>query len=569
MFESKRAKWIVILAAIGFQAVFFFLVLRDGQQLFQFNDDLFMRDIASGAYSGMPDGHLVFIQYALGALIAGLYTLTATIPWYTVFLCVSMAAALCAVLIRLLLCAKNWMMLVVNGVVYALLLVLVYKNLYLLQFTVAAALCGVCALVWFVTMRTERTRGQAVADTVVITAFLLLCFCWRAEIFLMAGACIFAAFVVFCIRGKKAYLRRMLPLILAVAVGCAGIFLVEKVFYRGYEDYRAYSKARSQLYDYKGVPDYAIYKYAYDRAGIGEAEYLCLMDYTTEVGDMINTQSLQALTEELPDTPAAPITSMFFDGNFLDGLTRIVILLFALGALACVRDLKRLSWFAICHGMLFALIAYTLMQGRVVERVSVSVLLLSASISIGTVCTGDFWRKERGSIERAILRVAAVACCVLLVAAGVSSSQRTAGAIGIESAFFGSRANVRETVNAYCDANAQNKYYCSAGVLSNYGAYAAETDIAFSNNGFAGGWLVRSPMDAQRLAAWGMETDFAKALATQENAYFIASDGTQNGMNAFLQQNYKKQLVPVDTIVVSDVNGADFIIFTVYQAVGM
>ena len=36
-------------------------------------DDVIMRDIASGAFTGTPDGHLFFVQYALGRTISSLY----------------------------------------------------------------------------------------------------------------------------------------------------------------------------------------------------------------------------------------------------------------------------------------------------------------------------------------------------------------------------------------------------------------------------------------------------------------------------------------------------------------
>lgn len=46
------------------------------------NDDTTMKAIASGAMSGSPDGHLIFVKYALGVVIALLYRLFGEIDWY-------------------------------------------------------------------------------------------------------------------------------------------------------------------------------------------------------------------------------------------------------------------------------------------------------------------------------------------------------------------------------------------------------------------------------------------------------------------------------------------------------
>lgn len=45
-------------------------------------DDIIMRDIASGAFTGTPDGHLIFVRYALGFLISRLYLLNRSVDWY-------------------------------------------------------------------------------------------------------------------------------------------------------------------------------------------------------------------------------------------------------------------------------------------------------------------------------------------------------------------------------------------------------------------------------------------------------------------------------------------------------
>lgn len=53
---------------------------------FDLNDDTMMRDIMSGIYSGMPDGHNMQTLYPLGALLALCYRICGSFPWYGAFL---------------------------------------------------------------------------------------------------------------------------------------------------------------------------------------------------------------------------------------------------------------------------------------------------------------------------------------------------------------------------------------------------------------------------------------------------------------------------------------------------
>lgn len=56
------------------------------QSRFMTNDDVIMSAFASGAYTGRPTAHLVFIGTALGGVIASLYGHFGSVPWYAITL---------------------------------------------------------------------------------------------------------------------------------------------------------------------------------------------------------------------------------------------------------------------------------------------------------------------------------------------------------------------------------------------------------------------------------------------------------------------------------------------------
>ena len=53
---------------------------------YDLNDDSAMKDILSGTYTGVPDGHNIQMLYPLGWGIAFLYRICPVIPWYGIFL---------------------------------------------------------------------------------------------------------------------------------------------------------------------------------------------------------------------------------------------------------------------------------------------------------------------------------------------------------------------------------------------------------------------------------------------------------------------------------------------------
>ena len=63
-------------------------------------DDMIMRDIASGAFTGTPDGHLFFVQYALGRTISSLYRINGRADWYGFFMAGAVFLSLAACVLR-------------------------------------------------------------------------------------------------------------------------------------------------------------------------------------------------------------------------------------------------------------------------------------------------------------------------------------------------------------------------------------------------------------------------------------------------------------------------------------
>jgi len=74
--------------------------------VFYLNDDVTMRSIMSGAYTGTPDAHAVYMKYPLTYLLSLCYRLTDVVPWLEIFFYA--CTALCGWTILYGIKAKKW-----------------------------------------------------------------------------------------------------------------------------------------------------------------------------------------------------------------------------------------------------------------------------------------------------------------------------------------------------------------------------------------------------------------------------------------------------------------------------
>ena len=54
---------------------------------FDLNDDVLMKDILAGVYTGTPEGHNIQMLWLVSAFISVFYRIIRGLPWYGLFLC--------------------------------------------------------------------------------------------------------------------------------------------------------------------------------------------------------------------------------------------------------------------------------------------------------------------------------------------------------------------------------------------------------------------------------------------------------------------------------------------------
>lgn len=135
---------------------------------FETNDDTAMLGIASGSsIGGVPDAHLIFINYLYGLILATLYTLLPAIEWYTVLFVLIHIIANSIISWKIV----NHRTPFIRRISYLFLLyIFEVRNLYNLQFTTTAAICALSGILLLIS---EKKYQQIIGVILFTLAFAI------------------------------------------------------------------------------------------------------------------------------------------------------------------------------------------------------------------------------------------------------------------------------------------------------------------------------------------------------------------------------------------------------------
>ena len=229
----KGLKFIVLLANIVYFAVMAWLLPLG----FEENDDVMMAMIANGSYSGAPDYHLVYINVLYGWVLAGLYSLTKAVEWYTLSFAVLHVLSMSALSYCLITMPNRarW-----EKILWLIILYVLWARIIVaLQFTTTA---GLVCLAGCVSLLRESKKARWIGVAMVIIAALIRF--WAAG---LVGL-LMAPIIVYTYRLEwRKYIA--VVVMLTAVVGCR--VANQKIYDRDpeWKYYRTYNLLRAQLND--------------------------------------------------------------------------------------------------------------------------------------------------------------------------------------------------------------------------------------------------------------------------------------------------------------------------------
>ena len=524
---------------------------------YDLNDDLMMKDIMAGVYSGVPDGHNMQTLYVLGAFISLGYRLCRTIPWYGLFLCLCQFG--CFYLVGMRLCAlmenkkgRLGMMFLLSLLFWAVCL----PHLVNVQYTITCAMMSGTAVFLFVTTSGGLSMRQFITRNIPSVILVILAYQLRTEMLLLTFPFIGLAGIVRWAREEQVFAKenwRKYGAVLGIML--AGMLLsqgIDGIAYGSEEwkDFKDFFNARTTVYDFypEVVTEDA---YGDDLSGIGvsKAQQVLLRNYNFGLDEAIDSQVMDRIAvyaagsvggtrdwgTRLTESIRLYIYRTFHDGdapyNFLVLWAYLVVFLagvfsvWADGKEGRKRDFSFVWQLLLRAVMRSAVWLFILVRGRDPVRITHSLYLvefsLLAAMLMQSIASG---RQKKKKVLWGMTGL-----LVLLLAGNMRDSIK----------YVESDQSLRQQVNgswqaidAYCREHGENFYfedvYSTVAFSQKMFLPAGNT---YANYDILGGWMSKSPLYRKKLACYDIrEAD--TALLNKDNVYLIMSD-VESGEQGF------------------------------------
>lgn len=547
---------------------------------YDLNDDVLIKDILSGVYSGSPSGYTMQLLYPLGFVLSVLYR-GLSVPVFGVFLILCQLGAVWAVGYQSAACCKTRagkaIVLAAEGLLWT---AAFGMHFVYVQYTVTAGMLAGAALFWILTAKRRRW---------IALLLYWLAFCLRTEMALLilplaciAGLC---ALVREARNEKRDAAEQKDPLVKKNAAeqknapakrksgaavryvslfgvllaGMGILYAADAAAYSGTEwkQFRQFFDDRTALYDYRldFAEQYEENKDAYEKLGISKARQQLLANYNFGADDGIDAGLMHQLAQAASGQEisagqeasggqglSVAVWRLLHENWFGKGDAPLNLIWIGMGLAVCVLSCKKgrlwKLWQPLLAGACGAFLwLYLLLQGRMVERVTHPLYLAQILLFAGLWLTE---RREEAMRESAADKACAAAKGLLTpehasalfagacVAVGLVFLPGTISEIGAE-------AGRRETVNA---ANEAVMDYCMAHPKTLFLEDVYST-VAYSekimtdrdkpfNYDLLGGWLVKSPLTARKLSAFGFSS-MGEAVRAGDGVNLLAEAGADVG----------------------------------------
>jgi hypothetical protein len=555
---------------------------------YDLNDDVLMKDILSGVYTGKPEGHNIQMLYPVSLFISIFYRIIRVADWYGLYLLVCQYLSLS--LIMDFVAGKTKKALKAAAFVLLICSSLMLGHLVIVQYTFAVAMmCGAAAVL------IAEGRDKTAA------AFIVVAFLTRSEMtLLMLPLVMVVLFFRFIdnFRETGAF-KKALTCFLMIA---AGLLISEGIHFAGYSsvgwrEFNSFFDSRTEVYDFYQVPDYDENKEFYDSIGLDKTEYELLINYNFGLDDEINADTMKKIAEyaasikheeSLPSRLKAALPGYFyrlrsisfpksFEYPMTDSPWNIVTLILyvyviVMAVIAILGDTAKKGALLIGKVIILflgrsSLWLYILVRGRDPIRITHSLYMLEiivlitviAGIHAGRASTDD---SEKVPFYKSPINILAVVLAVvMLVYIPVQADVTRRECLGRYE-----YNEVYEILESYFEEHSENFYfvdvYSSVAYEDNGFTYSQRMFNANGNKGsnsiLMGGWASKSPIEKKKLTARGLPDNMQDAVLEANS--FIAADKDTDMQ--WLINYYEEKGISVSLTEIDEIAG-EFVIYMV------
>lgn len=526
---------------------------------YDLNDDVLIKDIISGVYTGTPEAHNNQMLYPISLILCLFYRILPTIPWFGLMEIGLFIVSFVIILSKLLgLFEKNW-----HKYVFTCIFTLMFASIYLweivmMQYTVVAGMLCAAATILVYTHKSaaaiEKT-GEYLKSLWPVPVLLFIAYNIRSEMFLLmcpfmaaAGLARWAKEADYTEENKDKYkgildasnIRKyfsLIGIILSVLV-ISSAFDTLAYSNAEWKEFRRFFDARTEVYDFTGIPDYKANEDFYKSQGIEPEQYELLINYNFALDSDIDAEKLEAIAKYARSGMAinsdgseyrrASKTLRTAVGEYVRNVSRIdiirdydvnfpfaeetnqfspygviILLMYVAVFVAAFYQKKGSAYFAIIVMALFRSIAwiYVFKMGRIVPRITHPMYLIELVVLIA-VLLDEFLpainqikkdgRTGSSGPEVTVTFICITAVCVSIVCGACIGSRWTEVA---------TKSNLREELNEQvCKldstlAQMDKYYYLDVYSTVDWTEKVFTRPLSKKNQQLAGGWMAFSPLD--------------------------------------------------------------------------
>lgn len=546
------------------------LLVKGTPPVFYNNDDVFLKQIASGEYTGIPESHLLHIGYLNGLFISTLYKIAPTVPWYGTFLFICIYGSILLALFPLYqYLQKTWQKIVLTAVNILVMAGFLFSHMLQIQYTTVTAVVCSAALVHFYLAKEEIQIKTYLKQLIPCLLLFAISFEIRDK------ACIMMLPIFFFI-GIARFIQnhKMLKPLLAFAGMLIGIIIVlwgiEKLAYSSpdWKAFESYNTNRENIVDYSGYPSYEENKELYDSLGISYQSYVSASTrYQLLLDDKINSSFMEIVADACPERTVSftAIIKEFWNRHvtaYTDRpLNLIVYVMYAfimVMALLSRKNKALLDVLAIFIGRM-TIWAYLLFMGRSVSRVTQGIYIAELLLLTAVFFYHQLWsdaKEKRKVIINATLTVMIVCIGFVTLRWGLPYTERIHQDNRSKLAYAVTYQELRE----YFHDNSDCFYMLDTNSFSYFTeAVFAKTTVSDSNYVLLGSWSANSPW-TEKLAQSNEFGSYEIAALENENIFFVFMNTEVTGYeylaNYYEEKHPGTQLILHDTFTAS--TGVEF-----------
>ncbi|MCL2254511.1 MAG: hypothetical protein FWC09_08715 [Lachnospiraceae bacterium] len=554
------AKYENLIMAAMFILILMAAVIIRYDLYYDLNDDVMMKDILAGIYTGSPESRNIQMLYPLSAIISVFYRIIPAVPWYALFLCFCQFFSLFLIAFRSLRFANKTL----SKAVFLLFQMIVIittmlEHLVFVQYTITSMMPAAAAVFYFLTAEKTDSVKEILFSSIPVLILIFVSFTLRPWMLLLLMPLFCAAGLIKWGQEKVVYTKQNFTryfalfglVVVMLLIGQAADWLAHSS-----AEWRSFTKFfnnRTELYDFQEIPPYDANANFYRGIGLTEGDVNLLFNYNFGLSDTIdeNTMGEIAVYASQLKKDEVPFRERFIKqfrlyvynlthiGEYADFPYNALVIcgyvaLFGLGIIY-----SRLSrMFIIIFLLAFvrsSLWMFILMGERNPPRITHSLYFFEMVILLALFLTEMAKIIKEDDKKHIILNDAQKKVFrfinrtyppALMVIALVVGSGNITGMIKKTDAEFAKREDINRTwiaMQEYCHRHAGNFYFIDVYSTVNYSEKLFAKNLSRpANYEIMGGWVNKSPLYQKKLDnAFTPGMSMFTALVTLDNVYFI------------------------------------------------